>query len=420
LRVSKVDADKAFNISKARNLSGLVVWLYLLTLTLLPWTWFPPFPWLHVHAQWSDALFAATAIAWLIEQWQLGRRPRFSPAHAALAAYFLLAALSLLFASPYPIAGAPKLLGIAELCALAFITSDLASRPGVSRYIARAIAMTSLVTAVAAVTGLLLFYAGASSPLIGIYGELEPSRWYARIQAGTYNPNLLASFCIFAAAIISRRNSELPVTLRRIALGALWVTVLLTFSRGILGFVVAVFIRNAVTPRRKKLAAAISCIAISLIITATVWKPSIDPSRPLDAHLEQATSSRLVTATTSLVTLVAHPMFGSGLGTHPGTYRGLPFDAHLTFLNIGATLGIPALIVFSALITLLWRRRVRPTDLSLWGGLAGLAVDALAQDIEDFRHLWVMIGLAAVNPPDGLSDSSGAESKGPNAVENRS
>ena len=29
--------------------------------------------------------------------------------------------------------------------------------------------------------------------------------------------------------------------------------------------------------------------------------------------------------------------------------------------------------------------------------MAGLALDALAQDIEDFRHLWVLIGLTAAS-----------------------
>jgi hypothetical protein len=91
------------------------------------------------------------------------------------------------------------------------------------------------------------------------------------------------------------------------------------------------------------------------------------------------------------------------LGTSPGQHRGAPFDSHLTPLNIAATLGLPALVAFSSLIALLWRRRSRPTDLAIWGGLAGLALDGLAQDIEDFRHLWVMIGLADVRPEGSVS-----------------
>ena len=92
-----------------------------------------------------------------------------------------------------------------------------------------------------------------------------------------------------------------------------------------------------------------------------------------------------------------HPIFGVGLGIQPGLYKGRSFDSHCTPLNIAATLGLPALMVFSVLIASLWRRRTRPTDLAIWGGLAGLALDGLAQDIEDFRHVWVMIGIAGAD-----------------------
>ena len=101
-------------------------------------------------------------------------------------------------------------------------------------------------------------------------------------------------------------------------------------------------------------------------------------------------------ASTAIAALVRHPLFGTGLGTSPGQYRGVPFDAHCTPVNIAATLGLPALIAFSFIIASLWRRRTRPTDLAAWGGMAGLALDGLAQDVEDFRHVWVMIGLCGV------------------------
>jgi hypothetical protein len=374
-----------------------VLILYFTSLVLLPWTWFPPFPWLHEHAQWSDAVFAATAIAWLIERWHLGEWPRFQTVHAALALYFLFASLSLLSASPHPASGLPKLVGIGELCTLAFITSDLVSRPGVSRGIGRAIAVSALVMAAAAAVGLVLFYFGIGSQLIGIYGELEPSQWYARVQAGTHNPNLLASFCIFAAAVVARRDSELPVALRRITLAALWITVLVTFSRGILGFALAAAIRNATTPWRRRITVSAAVVCMLVIVSATFWKPNLDPTHPFDIHVEQVASTRFQAATSSLISLATHPMFGTGLGTHPGVARGLPFDAHLTPVNIAGTLGLPALIAFAFLIAALWMRRSRPTDLAIWGGLAGLALDGLAQDVEDFRHVWVMIGLADEN-----------------------
>jgi hypothetical protein len=375
----------------------LVVSLYLVSLALLPWTWFPPFPWIHEHAQWSDAVFAGAVIAWVLERWRRREWPQFRPAHAGLALYLFLATLSLLFASPHPRAGAWKLLGVAELCALAFISSDLASRTDISRKITRVIAITSLLTAGAAVAGLVLFYAGIGSRLIGIYGELQPSPWYARVQGGTYNPNLLASFCIFAAAVVARRDGELPAWFRRITIVALWLTVSLTFSRGILGFLMAALIRGAVTPRRRAAAAVGALAVLCVTLALTVWKPSVNPARPFDTRLESAASSRFQAASSSFKTLIAHPILGSGLGTSPGMYGGLPFDSHLTPLNIAATLGLPALMSIAFLIGSLWRGRVRPTDLAIWGGLAGVALDGLAQDIEDFRHVWVMIGIASAD-----------------------
>ena len=334
---------------------------------------------------------------WAIERWRLRLLPRLCAAHLALALYFFFAFLSLLFASPNTSAGLPKLLGVAELCALTFITSDLASRPRVFRAIARTIAITSLVTAAVGIVGLLLFYNGTNSRMIGIYGELEPSPWYARVQAGTYNPNLLASFCIFASAVVAHRDGELPALLRRITLAALWITVLLTFSRGILGFVLAAMIRGANTRLRRRAAAVYAVGCVGVVISLSVWNASINPTHPLDLSFRSIDSSRLRAATSSLATLLSHPLFGSGLGTSPGQYQGAPFDSHLTPLNIAATLGLPSLISFTFLLTLLWRRRMRPTDLYIWGGLAGLALDGLAQDIEDFRHVWVIIGICDAN-----------------------
>lgn len=232
--------------------------------------------------------------------------------------------------------------------------------------------------------------------LIGTYGDLEPSRYYARAQAGTYQPNLLASFCIFAAAVIARADAELPMRLRRITAAALWLTVALTFSRGILAFALAAAVRAARTKRQRWLVGIYTLACVVLLASLSIWNFSFNPTRPLEAGWEVGTlSSRRQAAASSWETLIAHPLLGSGLGTSPGHYRGITFDAHLTPLNIAATMGLPALISFVAVPIILWRRRSRPTDLALWGGLAGLALDALAQDIEDFRHLWVIFGLAA-------------------------
>jgi hypothetical protein len=80
--------------------------------------------------------------------------------------------------------------------------------------------------------------------------------------------------------------------------------------------------------------------------------------------------------------------------------RGLPFRAHFTPLNVAATMGLPALAALVFLVVVLWRERRRPTPIATWSGLAGLAIDGLAQDIEHFRHVWVMVGLADADRKD--------------------
>src|SRR5215467_8186823 len=147
------------NPRSAIRLDRAVLALYLTSLALLPWMWFPPFPWLREHAQWGDAVFATTAALWIFERRQAGAWPRWRSMHTALAVYLVASALSLLFTPPYEAARAWKLLGVAELMTLAYITSDIAPRAG--RAIPLTVALTSLATASAALLGwFLLFYAG--------------------------------------------------------------------------------------------------------------------------------------------------------------------------------------------------------------------------------------------------------------------
>jgi hypothetical protein len=57
-------------------------------------------------------------------------------------------------------------------------------------------------------------------------------------------------------------------------------------------------------------------------------------------------------------------------------------------------MGLPALAALAFLVVVLWSERRRPTSIETWSGLLALAIDGLAQDIEHFRHVWVMLGLA--------------------------
>jgi hypothetical protein len=374
-------------------LSRSVIVLFLVGISLLPWSWFPPFPWLHEHAQWSDLFFGLATVGWMVECVRTRSWPCWRPLHTALVAYGLCACVSW-WMSAAPEANGWKLLGIAELVILSVLTSELLQRAGTFAPFARVVALTSLITAAAALLGLGLFYAGINTPLIGTYGDLVATPNYARVQAGTYQPNMLASFCIFAAAVTAQAPPS--VRWRSLTQAALGLTVLLTFARGILGFALASLIRCVRTGCQRTgwtvviVFAGMCAVALG---TLTIWNLSFDPSNPFALHFMLTESSRWQALTTSLVTFAAHPLWGNGTGSSPGFYRGMPFDAHCTPLNLAATMGLPALIAFGAIFVLLWRQRRKPLGSVCWSGLAGLALDAMTQDIEDFRHLWVLIGL---------------------------
>jgi hypothetical protein len=367
--------------------------LYLATLALLPWGALVPFPWLHENAQWTDVVFALATLAWAAALLRDGRLPRFRAVHAGLALYLGWALVSLAAAHPRAPSGHAKLLGMAMLVALLVVTSDMVGRPGMASAVGRTIAATSVLTAVAAVVGVALSASGKITPLVGTCGDLLPGP-LSRAQAGFPHPNLLASYCIFAFGATEREDAGLPRAWRRVVRLALALTVLLTTSRAILGFGLAAAIRWATTPSRRRFAAALAVVLVAVMVGLTVVNLTFSPLTPWDVRILPGPSPRLEAATTSFQTFLAHPLLGTGPGTSPGRRQQMPFDAHLTPLNVAATLGLPTLLGLAFAVFALWRGRSRPTDLATWGMLAGLGLDGLGQDVEDFRHVWVALGLA--------------------------
>jgi hypothetical protein len=51
------------------------------------------------------------------------------------------------------------------------------------------------------------------------------------------------------------------------------------------------------------------------------------------------------------------------------------------------------------MLWLLWRDRRRSTDVALWSAAAGIGLDGLAQDIDHFRHVCVLIVLLSGGRP---------------------
>ena len=368
--------------------------LYLLALAAFPFKWLSPFA--HAQAGWIDVLLALATVVWIAE-WV--RRPtalHFRAVHLALAAYIFWLFVSALFAPEKASTAAENVLIGLELAALMLMTSDFARTPAARRQIAMVIFVVVLVTVVETVIGVLLFYTGTGSSLVNGYSSyLRSSHLYTRVSAGFYSTSLLGSFCIFASGILAMDDSGLSLRTRRAAQVLLGVLVITTISRAAIGFAVALIVRSVgagTSVRGTRVATVVALTGALLMVALTVMPLSLDPFRP--ASTTSMTNPRLKTLEASATTLWHHPVVGLGPGSLTGLQDGQPIRAHLTPLNVAATTGLPALVALTALVALLWRGRRRPTDLGVWSALLGLGLDGLGQDIEHFRHVWLMLGLA--------------------------
>jgi len=372
------------------------LFLYLAAVALLPWNSFPPFPWLHAAAQWSDPLVAAAALAWVLGERRRLRSLRPSLAEILLALYVAAAVASYALAPPGWGSSLSDLGVVVELAVLAFLTARLASSAAAFRLLVRVVTATSLLAAATAAVGLLLFYVGVETSLVGGYGALVSSSDYARVRAGLPHPALLGSYCIFASAVVAQGQGAISARLRRATQVALGLTVLFTFSRAILGFGLAALIRMARTPALRAAATGATVLSIALMAMLTFTKVSVDPSHPAKTRVSTATEPvRSQELRASVDTLGEHPVVGTGPGSLPGEAVGYGRrQAHNTPVGVAATLGLPALAVLVSLLVALWCGRSRPTNRATWGGLVGLGLDGLGQDIEHFRHVWVMLGVA--------------------------
>jgi hypothetical protein len=387
--------------------------VYLLAVGLLPFRWLSPIGSFQAHSEWSDLLIAVATVLWLARR--LRRR---TLGHAwrrwqlPLGAYLGLACVSAALVVPGR-GGSPKdVVLMLELALMAVLTADFASDSWQRRAIARVIVASALLTVVLGAVGLILFYAHVPSGLSGVYGEqLSPSRVFTRIRAGLQTPPLLASYCIFASGVTASADAGLSRRVRIMAQVGLLLLCAATVSRGLIGFVVAMVIRSAtrLTPQRRRIVVTTVTLAgLAVIAFLAVGRFHVDlhAHTPITYTVPDPGNRREAFAT-SLQTLEHHPLVGIGPGALPGVNAGQPFRAHFTPLNIAATLGVPALIMFLAMLWLLWRDRRRLTDLAYWSALAGMALDGLAQDVDHFRHLWVMFGLVGSNRPGSEEPAQG-------------
>ena len=130
------------------------------------------------------------------------------------------------------------------------------------------------------------------------------------------------------------------------------------------------------------------------LLTLHRARHTYDPTRPFEARLLSEPGPRRIALLSAAATAVENPLHGCGLDCHPAQVRGIPMDAHFTPVNVAAVLGLPGLAALLWVIGRVWRERARPADIAVWCALLAVAIEALATDVEDFRHVWILFGLA--------------------------
>jgi hypothetical protein len=375
--------------------------LFLLAIAALPFRWLSPLGSLNERAGWTDILFACAVAAWLWEKrhrrWREIRQS-LRPWHAGLAAYVILTGVSATLSREHGTA-ATNLLLTFELAFVAVLAADFGSQRSGRRGIAWAVLVGVLATAVLTVVGLCLYYADVDTGLVTPFASGVASHSYTRVRAGFFSAPLLADYCIFASAILAMDEAPLTRRARRFVQTALGAMTLATLSRGLFGFLAAAVVRAASLRRSRALAIAAVSVALLAMAALAVVPASPDPARPTTWTKQVPDpQSRYALLKSSLGRVRDHPLVGIGPGLLPArrpeqSHR-RAVRVHFTPVNIAATVGIPALCALVFVVGWAWRNRYRPTEIAIWSGLLGLAIDGLGQDIEHFRHVWILLGLA--------------------------
>jgi O-antigen ligase len=205
------------------------------------------------------------------------------------------------------------------------------------------------------------------------------------------NPNDLATLCLIALGValglLFARPSRILVRLGGgISAILLLVVILLTQSRGaVIGLVAGMgpaFIWSGLKrPGRLLLSAGVLALVVGLAIPAVVWERLsgigmlTSTSTIAQADPEGSAAERFEIQKVALQIVVDNPVFGVGLGAYPlANARYAPElgrkDAHNTYLNLAAELGLPGLVLWCALVLSVLRYAYRSRRLAAPGELA--------------------------------------------------
>lgn len=391
--------------------------MFLASIVSLPFMQ-PPVHLLGSAVQIADVLFAVTGLLWLISL-AAGAPLRKGRFYLLLGGFFGAMLITTALAPLELKKSAGRLVIEAYLLGLGVLAYNLVRSIEDLRRAWTAWTATALFTAACILVSVVLFYAiGLKSPdenlILWKAGSL-PVGNYPRARGFFLNGNMTGDYLAVSAcfavglAALSERH-------RRRALGAalaIAAASVFTLSTALGGLAIAVAMfawllqKSAGRAGWLKLLAPLAASFAALLLLVTAFSPKM-----ADSKMVFEPSVRSMTWASSWGSFVAHPIFGNGLGvaladvrwTSPSGVHEHLTDPHNAWLSIGGQMGLVGLCAFAALLAWLLRglRGVaiagdpaRIARAALLGALFVPLYQAMSCSLEDMRHVWILIGLAA-------------------------
>ena len=366
----------------------LVVGISLLALQI-----WPPMPLLGM--QLSDAFFALAFAQFLWARLEIG------PAFACIpiAAFAAGAAVSTLFG------GNPvKLIGHFELAALGWMA--VCASPNGARWLRRALVVAAVLAALTAMAGLVVFFSGIagydaagrpSSPLLYIHGALVSDN-YPRPRGTLVTGAMLTSIVATGFALLWFERDLVPgPRARRLIYGLCAVALFFAFSRSIVTFamvLVAVELWRRDSPRWARGAyMAVAVVYVAALAVSLRYHVVLNPMEPWAVDVLAEDGDRFGRWRIAAAVAVHNPIVGVGPSLGGGAGVAAGWSAHNTWLNLWAGLGIVPLAAFALLMIASLRSAIRSRSPGLICALVFALIESSYSDIEDMRHVWLLIGI---------------------------
>jgi hypothetical protein len=374
-----------------------------------------------IHLRIADPVFIAACTAWLTRILLGQVKVRRSWFYLPIAVY-LAATVASAFASIDPHPSLLKLLLELYVLTICVVTYNVVRTPRMLRSVLITWALGTAITAIASITGVVLFYAGVRgemNPLIREFGTLPPGN-YARFSGLFENSNMACNYLSIGLLIVLaiRRIQWLRTPVFWVLVVMIAVSATLTLSPGLAGLVLGVCLWlwadwRKERPFRAKLTLFAGCAGALAMCIVTMVSPTPLAQESIATAIARhhlLPSNRLQCWEAAVSTVRQYPLLGEGTGLliHCPPYLRADGvvevlgDAHNTYLSIAEHKGAFGLAGFLTIAGWLLIRAGRwslgstydviVTTLAI-AFVQGFLYQGLAASFELMRHFWVFSGL---------------------------